>query len=157
MSTCIYGFFTSNSYASPKVRRVRRAASGAAPPVPCAPVRPAADGSPAHPVVPRPKGGRCNEGRQKAGHRSVSVPGRTPEEVTVHRRRQMPIEIGQRARTPFEPSGLVEVVEIEGLHPVVPRQTVLVRYLEPHPHGYPGGTLGRYFADELRPLDPAEA
>lgn len=69
----------------------------------------------------------------------------------------MPLQIGRHARTPFRPSGLVEVVAIKDLHPLVPRQTVLVRFLAHHPHGYPPGTLGRYFRDELRPVGPNAA
>ena len=69
----------------------------------------------------------------------------------------MPLQIGMHAHTPFSPSGLVEVVRIEDLHPLMPRQTVLVRFLDRHPHGYPAGTLGRYFRDELRPVGPDAA
>jgi hypothetical protein len=49
---------------------------------------------------------------------------------------------------------LVEVVGIEDIHPLMPRQTVLVRFLDRHPHRYPAGTLGYYFRDELRPVGP---
>ena len=66
----------------------------------------------------------------------------------------MPLQIGMHAQTPFSPSGLVEVVGIEDLHPLMPRQTVLVRFLDRHPHRYPAGTLGYYFRDELRPVGP---
>ena len=66
----------------------------------------------------------------------------------------MPLQIGMHAQTPFSPSGLVEVVGIEGIHPLMPRQTVLVRFLDRHPHRYPAGTLGYYFRDELRPVGP---
>jgi len=69
----------------------------------------------------------------------------------------MPLQIGMCAQTPFSPSGRVEVVGIEDLHPLMPRQTVLVRFLDRHPHGYPAGTLGRYFRDELRPVGPDAA
>ena len=64
----------------------------------------------------------------------------------------MDIHVGTIARTPFPPSGLVEVLEVEALHPLVSRETVLVRFLAAHPHGYPSGSLGRYFRDELRSI-----
>ena len=64
----------------------------------------------------------------------------------------MPLQIGMYVQTPFSPNGLVEVVGIEDhLHPLMPRQTVLVRFLDRHPLGYPASTLGRYFRDELCP------
>jgi hypothetical protein len=64
----------------------------------------------------------------------------------------MPLQIGMHAQTPFSPSGLVEVVGIEELHPLMPRQTVLVRFLDRDPHRYPAGVLGRYFRDKHRPV-----
>ncbi len=66
----------------------------------------------------------------------------------------MRLHVGQVVRTPFEPSGLVQVVALSGPHPVNGRLTVEVRYLEEHPHGYRAGTLGCYFRDELRPARP---
>jgi hypothetical protein len=70
------------------------------------------------------------------------------------RNTSLPLHIGMCAHTPFSPSGLVEVLVIENLHPIMLRETVLVRYLDRHPHGYPAGTLGRYFHDELQPIGP---
>jgi hypothetical protein len=49
----------------------------------------------------------------------------------------MPLQIGMHAQTPFSPSGLVEVVGIEDIHPLMPRQTVLVRFLDPIPTATP--------------------
>lgn len=58
----------------------------------------------------------------------------------------------QERLTPFDPGGRVRVLEIEeGFYEG--RRTAWVEYLEDHPHGYRKGTCGRYFADELRPLD----
>jgi len=31
-----------------------------------------------------------------------------------------------------------------------------VEFVEDHPHGYPAGSTGRYLADELLPLVPAD-
>jgi hypothetical protein len=64
----------------------------------------------------------------------------------------LPLQIDMHAQTPFSPSGLVEVGGIEDLHPLMPRQTVLVRFLDRDPHRYPAGVLGRYFRDEHRPV-----
>ena len=59
----------------------------------------------------------------------------------------MPLQIGMHAQTPFSPSGLVEVVGIEDLHPLMPRQTVLVRFLDrpspPLPRRHSGTQLPR--------------
>jgi hypothetical protein len=60
------------------------------------------------------------------------------------------IQPGKTYRTPFELSGLVEALEIEGNYPGTDRKTVRVRFVEDHPHGYYKDTIGRYFADELR-------
>ncbi len=63
---------------------------------------------------------------------------------------------GDTCQTPFEPSGLVEVIRVEpGAY--CGRDTVLIRFLEDHPHGYPAGNTGRYFTDELRPVEPSTA
>jgi hypothetical protein len=51
-------------------------------------------------------------------------------------------------RTPFEPSGLVKVLAVEG--PFDGKQTVFIEYVEDHPHGYRNGEIGRYYAHELR-------
>lgn len=84
--------------------------------------------------------------------------GRFPwVQVTYTELRVMGLQIGMHAQTPFPPRGLVEVVAIEDFHPLVPRQTVLVRFVGHHPHGYPAGTLGRYFQDELQPVGHAAA
>ena len=48
---------------------------------------------------------------------------------------------GDKARTPFEPSAIVEIVEIE-------KETVIIRFLTDH-GGYEKGSLGRYYLSEL--------
>lgn len=64
----------------------------------------------------------------------------------------MPPSVGQICRTPFEETScLVKVIEIESNHPVVPKQTAKILYLEDSPHGYKKHTLGLYFWDELKP------
>jgi hypothetical protein len=56
--------------------------------------------------------------------------------------------VGKIARTPFEPSGLVRVLDIEpGLYDG--KKTALIEYVEDHPKGYKKGSIGRYFAHEL--------
>ncbi len=49
---------------------------------------------------------------------------------------------GHRYRTPWEPSGIVEVDEDEG-------ESVLVWHVGDHPKGYKAGTIGRYLVKEL--------
>jgi RNA polymerase subunit RPABC4/transcription elongation factor Spt4 len=58
--------------------------------------------------------------------------------------------VGKAVRTPFEPSGLVKVLEIEG--PYDGKRTAFIVYAEDHPKGYRQGDIGRYFAHELRPI-----
>lgn len=63
--------------------------------------------------------------------------------------------VGQVRLTPFDPGGLVRVLQIEpGYYDG--KRTAEVVYVEDHPHGYRQGTRGRYFAHELRPF-PAQA
>jgi hypothetical protein len=59
---------------------------------------------------------------------------------------------GDTARTPYEPSGLVKIVEIESEHWIY-GVTVRVEFLEDHPHGYPTSSIGRYQLKELRRQD----
>lgn len=55
---------------------------------------------------------------------------------------------GKLARTPFEPSGLVRIVEVEkGLY--CGRKTIFGFFEGDHPHGYKDGSPARYFLDEL--------
>jgi hypothetical protein len=62
----------------------------------------------------------------------------------------MAIVVNEYYRTPFDPWGIVRVLELgpgfEG------REIAYVRFFGDHPHGYKDGSLGSYFADELRPL-----
>lgn len=61
---------------------------------------------------------------------------------------------GDIARTPYEPSGLVKILEIESAcwpYGV----TACVEFLEDHPHGYAKGSIGRYQLKELRPTTAA--
>ncbi len=60
------------------------------------------------------------------------------------------------ARTPFEPSGIVEVLAIEPAASVS-RPTAFIRFAENHPAGYSKGSFGRYFLDELIPIRPSRA
>ena len=60
--------------------------------------------------------------------------------------------VGEVFRTPFEPSGLVEVLLVEE-GDYFGKKTVWVRFVEDHPHGYPKDSCGRYIAKELRPLE----
>jgi hypothetical protein len=60
---------------------------------------------------------------------------------------------GDICRTPFEPSGRVEVLSLESAYPLARfRAAAVVRFVEDHPHGYKQGELGCYFADELKPI-----
>ena len=63
----------------------------------------------------------------------------------------MAVEVGKIYRTPFEPSGLVRVLEIESFYPGTSRRTAFIEHVGNHPHGYKDGSVGRYFADELIP------
>jgi hypothetical protein len=62
--------------------------------------------------------------------------------------------VGQIRLTPFDPGGLVRVLQIEP-GDYDGKQMAVVEYAEDHPHGYRQGTLGRYFAHELRPRPDA--
>lgn len=56
---------------------------------------------------------------------------------------------GNTYRTPWEPSGLVKVLEAEpGLY--FGRTSVFIEFVEDHPMGYKKGEVGRYLADEMR-------
>lgn len=57
------------------------------------------------------------------------------------------IRIGGTYLTPFDPAGRVKVREI---FTVQGTQMARVEFLEDHPHGYPKGSIGNYFAGELR-------
>jgi hypothetical protein len=59
--------------------------------------------------------------------------------------------VGREFRTPFDPAGVVQVLEIEPGY-FCDRRTVLVKHVVDHPMGYLAGTIGRYFLEELRPL-----
>ncbi len=60
------------------------------------------------------------------------------------------VGVGEVYRTPYDPAGLVEVMELEPgeCHG---RRTAKVLYLLDHPDGYKRGEIGRYLVDELRP------
>src|SRR5882762_4228201 len=60
------------------------------------------------------------------------------------------VGVGEVYRTPYDPAGLVEVMELEPgeYHG---RRTAKVLYLVDHPDGYKRGEIGRYLVDELRP------
>src|SRR6266404_2225677 len=60
------------------------------------------------------------------------------------------VGVGEVYRTPYDPAGLVEVMELEPgeCHG---RRTAKVLYLLDHPDGYKRGESGRYLVDELRP------
>jgi len=55
------------------------------------------------------------------------------------------------ARTPFEPSGIVQVLLIEPAA-LGSRPTAFVRFNHDHPAGYARDSLGRYLSDELIPV-----
>lgn len=63
------------------------------------------------------------------------------------------LQIGKIYKTPFEPSGTVEVIEIEPANQFYKKPTCLVKFIGDHPAGYKNGTQGRYFCDELREFD----
>ena len=64
--------------------------------------------------------------------------------------------VGREYRTPWEPSGVVRVIELEdACWPYKP--TAVVVFVGDHPNGYRSGTLGRYQQHELRPLTESEA
>ena len=60
------------------------------------------------------------------------------------------VGVGEVYRTPYDPAGLVEVMELEPgeCHG---RRTAKVLYLLDHPDGYKRGESGRYLVDDLRP------
>src|SRR6266849_6434976 len=60
------------------------------------------------------------------------------------------VGVGEVYRTPYDPAGLVEVMELEPgeCHG---RRTAKVLYLLYHPDGYKRGESGRYLVDDLRP------
>jgi hypothetical protein len=58
---------------------------------------------------------------------------------------------GDICRTPFEPSGLVMVIEVWDR--AEPRPAARIVHLEDHPHGYKRGETGWYHADELIIVD----
>lgn len=58
--------------------------------------------------------------------------------------------IGKFYRTPFELSGVVEVIELdEQSTEFYGKPVLVVEYLHDHPHGYPAVSMGLYFAEEL--------
>ncbi len=65
---------------------------------------------------------------------------------------EMKIEPGKKYRTPWEPSGIVEVIRVEpGQH--FGEDTAFIRHVDDHPYGYKAGGFGRYLCRELRPLE----
>src|SRR5260370_24623346 len=60
------------------------------------------------------------------------------------------VGVGEVYRTPYDPAGLVEVMELEpgDCHG---RRTAKVLYLLDHPDGYRRGEIVRYLVDDLRP------
>lgn len=68
------------------------------------------------------------------------------------------MKIGDIVRTPYEPSGIVEIVAITP--PSNPPMDVFgvtadVRYLHEH-YGYPAGRIGTYQLSDLKPLGATE-
>ena len=64
-----------------------------------------------------------------------------------------PLHPGDICRTPFEPSGRVEVLSLESAYSLSRfRAAAVVRFVEDHPHGYKQGEIDCYFADELKPV-----
>lgn len=59
------------------------------------------------------------------------------------------IVVGQEYRTPWEPSGIVRVTEI-GDH--YGQKMARVVHVDDHPSGYPAGSVGAYFCNELKPI-----
>lgn len=55
---------------------------------------------------------------------------------------------GKTCHTPFEPSGLVKVIDVSW-DPFFKRHCAYIEYVEDHPHGYKKGEYGLYFADQL--------
>lgn len=62
--------------------------------------------------------------------------------------------VGEKYRTPWEPSGIVKVIELEdACWPYKP--TAVVVFIGDH-QGYRSGSLGRYQQHELRPINESE-
>lgn len=66
------------------------------------------------------------------------------------------IQVGRIYRTPWEPSGLVRVREVEAPHWLY-GEIIVVEYVGDHPCGYKHGTVGRYLATDLHSLGNDEA
>ena len=66
------------------------------------------------------------------------------------------IEVGKVYRTPYEPSGLVQVIAIEPPQSGYP-ECAFVKFVGDHPAGYKDGSHGRYFSSELRIADDVPA
>lgn len=64
----------------------------------------------------------------------------------------MKCEVGKKYRTPYEPSGIVQIVEVEGTNEFYSRETAIVKFIGNHPAGYKNGQIGRYFVDELKEI-----
>ncbi len=60
--------------------------------------------------------------------------------------------VGRHFRTPWEPSGIVEIVEVEP-HFYFGETSVLIRHDVANPMGYAKDSIGRYLLRELRPLE----
>jgi len=60
---------------------------------------------------------------------------------------------GEYWLTPFEPHGLVRVLEVHPKDEVKHVPWVTVEYMHSH-HGYEAGTTGAYYVFELRALTP---
>lgn len=61
------------------------------------------------------------------------------------------VEVGKCYRTPWEPSGIVKVLEIEEARQPF-AETVRIQFVGDHPNGYKHGSFGRYHLSEMRPL-----
>jgi hypothetical protein len=71
------------------------------------------------------------------------------ESFLMNEQEQIEWKEGDIASTPFEPSGLVKILEIEPAGEIY-GVTARVEFIEDHPHGYPKGSEGRYQLKELR-------
>lgn len=60
----------------------------------------------------------------------------------------MTIEVGKCYRTPWEPSGVVRVLNVEPSHTIY-KEVALIEFVGDHPKGYKSGTHGRYPSSEL--------
>jgi hypothetical protein len=58
-------------------------------------------------------------------------------------------KVGDIARTPWEPSGLVKILELEPAGTIYD-ECAFVVFIEDHPNGYRNGEPGRYQLKELR-------